>query len=349
MTEQTVIWHCPSNLAIVKYWGKHGNQLPNNASISMTLKESKTITSLSWKRKNREEEPILDSFLFEGNENPAFKQKLEKFLTGLQAEVLSFLKHYTLSIKSRNTFPHSSGIASSASAMGALALCLCSMEKELFEPDMADDIFYRKASYISRLGSGSASRSVYKQWAVWGNHPDFLGSSDDFAIPVYQEVHPVFTTFRNDICIVSEQEKSVSSSAGHQLMVNNVYAPARYQQANARVHELHRALKSGDINTFIAISESEALTLHALMMCSEPSYTLLEPTSLKMISLVQNFRKKSGQPVCFSFDAGPNMHLLYPAEIKDIIKDFLDNEIYPLCVEQRVIKDGIGDGPYREK
>jgi hypothetical protein len=72
-------------------------------------------------------------------------------------------------MQTRNSFPHSAGIASSASAMSALALCLCSIEKQFFGTLHRQKVSsYQKASYIARLGSGSACRSVYPKLAVWG-------------------------------------------------------------------------------------------------------------------------------------------------------------------------------------
>lgn len=344
-SNQSVTWQCPSNLAIVKYWGKHGKQLPRNPSISMTLRESKTITALSWKPKAEPKESINLQFTFEGTENEKFKAKLVQFLSFLSLEHFPFLHEYNLVIESRNTFPHSSGIASSASSMGALALCLCSMEKEVTGIEKENWNFLSRASEIARLGSGSASRSVFGFWSAWGHHTDIHQSSDLYAVDIHKHVHPVFNTFHNDILIISAGEKSVSSTAGHQLMENNPYATARYTQATQKTGTLYAALKSGNIDEFIQIAESEALTLHALMMCSEPSYTLMEPHSLEIIKRIRHFRHKTKWPVGFSLDAGPNIHFLYPAEIAHRIQDFLDNELIPLCQHQQLIRDGIGHGP----
>jgi mevalonate pyrophosphate decarboxylase len=40
----SAIWQAPSNIALIKYWGKHGNQLPNNPSLSITLNKAFTTT-----------------------------------------------------------------------------------------------------------------------------------------------------------------------------------------------------------------------------------------------------------------------------------------------------------------
>ena len=311
----------------------------------MTLKESKTITTLSWEPKTSSDNQITLDFTFENKENELFRSKIVRFLESISEEYFPFLSAFSLHIHSRNTFPHSSGIASSASSMGALALCLCSMEKAIVHPDMDMVAFYRKASKIARLGSGSASRSVYGFWAAWGNHSEIAQTSDEYAIDIHRDVHPVFNTYHNDILIVSSGEKAVSSTAGHQLMANNPFAPARYQQANQRALQLLDILKKGDTEAFLHLAEAEALTLHALMMCSEPSYTLIQPNSLEIMKRIRLFREKTKLPVCFSLDAGPNIHFLYPGEYTNRVQDFLENELQPLCQDQCIIRDGVGHGP----
>ncbi|MFZ1704526.1 MAG: diphosphomevalonate decarboxylase [Saprospiraceae bacterium] len=343
--EKSVTWQCPSNLAIVKYWGKYGKQLPQNASISMTLKEAKTITTLSWESKKNNDQNIALSFLFDGEKNKAFESKLTKFLTSIAIDYFPFLMNYELTIISKNTFPHSSGIASSASSMGALALCLCTMEKNILRNNVSDVEFIQKASHIARLGSGSASRSVIGHWAMWGLHPNFSEANNEYAVDLTPSVHPIFNSLKNDILIVSAEKKSVSSTAGHQLMENNPYAMARYAQANQRIVQLYSALQTGDVESFGMIAEAEALTLHALMMCSEPSYMLMEPASLAIIKKIRSFRADTKLPVYFSLDAGPNIHLLYPENISLQVQTLIDQDLLSQCQNFQVIRDGIGVGP----
>jgi len=110
---------------------------------------------------------ISFDFFFNGKENPDFQKRIRKYFENITA-YLPFLQNLHLNIKSRNSFPHSSGIASSASAMSALALCLCSIEKKHFGTLVDENEFFTKASFIARLGSGSASRSVFPFAASWG-------------------------------------------------------------------------------------------------------------------------------------------------------------------------------------
>ena len=334
-------WQSPSNIALVKYWGKQGKQLPQNPSISFTLSECRSETFVSFEKADK----FGFQFFFEGKENPAFGAKIEKFLLENQA-FFPFINRLTLKVESRNTFPHSSGIASSASSMSVFVMGLLEIESLLVGPSTGSGTLdLCKASNFSRLASGSASRSVFPKMALWGATDCYKGSSDEYAVSLENDIHPVFKTYRDSILIVSDTQKSVSSRAGHGLMEGNPYAPARYAQANENIKNLLAALKSGDLDTFINITESEALQLHALMMCSNPSFILMKPNTLHIIEAVRNFRNETQIPLCFTLDAGPNVHLLYPESEAEKVEHFIKNELVTYCNQGRWIADHVGEGP----
>lgn len=337
-----ILWRSPSNLALVKYWGKHGRQLPQNASISFTLRHSFTETALEYERKKGNDTGISLDFLFAGQANEAFAAKIVRFLTEV-ADELPFLREYHLQIASYNSFPHSAGIASSASSMSALALCLCSMEQALGRAPGGSD-FLQRASYFARLFSGSACRSVYPKLALWGKHPDITGSTDEYALPMASEVHPIFHDFCDAILLVSRREKSVSSTAGHGLMKGHPFAAARYEQAQRNLVALLAAMRAGDLETFGRIVEEEALTLHGLMMNSTPSFILMEPRTLQLIQLLRDWRDSLKLPVYFSLDAGPNLHVLYPKGIEPQVTEWIQQEAAALCEDGKWIADAVGDG-----
>ena len=346
-------WASPSNIALVKYWGKRGKQLPQNPSISFTLSECRSETIIEFEKA----EKFGFQFFFEGKENPAFGTKIEKFLIDNQA-FFPFINQLNLKVKSRNTFPHSSGIASSASSMSAFVMGLIELESLLVGlstssralvdsvPEPAEGpINLQKASYFSRLASGSAARSVFPKMALWGATPYYKGSSDEYAVSLANDIHPVFKTYHDSILIVSGETKSVSSRAGHALMEENPYATARYAKANENIKDLLTALKSGDLDTFINITESEALQLHALMMCSNPSFILMKPNTLNLINEIREFREETKIPLCFTLDAGPNVHLLYPEQEADKVEYYIKNVLADYCDRERWIADRVGDEP----
>ena len=342
-----VCWRSPSNIALVKYWGKYGNQLPRNASISFTLNNAYSEMSVKYQPKASDNKNIELKFYFEEKENPKFEAKIQSFLESIVA-YFPFLQYFSLEIHSHNSFPHSTGIASSASSMSALALCLVDIENAL-DGGLRPHEFFEKASKIARLGSGSACRSVFPYLAVWGKHPEIPLSSNEYAVPFHETVHPIFKTYKDAILIVSSDEKSVSSRAGHALMEGNPYAESRYKQAETNLTELISAMKAGNIEKFGEIVENEALTLHALMMCSTPSYMLMLPNTLKIIDLIKTYRAEKGVPLYYTLDAGPNLHLLYPSEKANEVENFIQLELLKYCEKEKVIYDEVGKGATKLK
>lgn len=337
-----VCWQSPSNIAIVKYWGKYGLQLPRNPSISFTLNTACTETSIAFESKH--EKGIEFLFRFEGQPKPAFEDKIGKYLHSL-LPYFPFLEYLSLKIDSHNSFPHSSGIASSASSMSALVMCLLDLEQQLSGHSHAKEYLLSKASYLARLGSGSASRSVMPFAASWGVCDAIADSSQYFATPLAAKIHEQFKTYHDSILIISGETKKVSSRAGHALMDNNPFANIRYEMARQNTERLFKVLQAGDAQEFCRIAEAEALQLHALMLTSNPCFVLLEAQSLSAIKAVQAFREETGIPLCFTLDAGPNLHLLYPDDAVAEVKSFIQQDLTAFCHQGEWIDDRMGSGP----
>ncbi|WP_448520394.1 diphosphomevalonate/mevalonate 3,5-bisphosphate decarboxylase family protein [Rhodoflexus sp.] len=341
--EQVVYWRVPSNIALVKYWGKHGIQLPQNPSLSFTLRQSYTDMQILYRPSDTGSRTV--DFYFEGKPNDKFKAKIVKFLEN-HPEDFAFTEGLQLTIKSLNSFPHSAGIASSASSMGALAMCLATLAQRQGVSLGSPKEVLQKASNWARLASGSACRSIYGGYTVWGATDEVAGSSDLFAVPIpAEQIHPVFADFCDTILIISGEEKAVSSRAGHALMNGHPFAAVRYEQARQHLSRLIAVLQSGDVDTFVQIVENEALTLHGLMMNSHPSFVLMKPATLAVIEELRAFRCDTRIPLSFTLDAGPNVHLLYPAAYQAEVYAFVNDRMANYCQENRYIHDGVGKGP----
>jgi diphosphomevalonate decarboxylase len=338
-------WECPSNIALIKYWGKKPVQKPVNPSLSFALMDSVTRMELEYQRK-REDTGVSVKILLDDIPNPQFNARMLQYLQSVST-FIPFINALHLNISSRNTFPHSAGIASSASSFGALALDLCSMEQELFGTLTREEDFFRKASFLARLGSGSACRSVYGGWVLWGKCPEFNGSGDEAAIPVTQIVHPAFRNYRDAILVVSSGAKAVSSTIGHRLMEDHPFGAARIVQAERNMEQLIQSLIRGDQEAFITLVEQEALTLHGLLMTSNPGIILMLPNTMAILQKVRQFRKESGLPVSFTLDAGANVHLLYPDEFDNKVRDFISDQLKIHCEDGRIIMDQVGSGPVK--
>ena len=99
-------------------------------------------------------------------------------------------------------------------------------------------LILKKASFLSRLGSGSAARSIEGPLVVWGRHQDVSGSSDLFGIRYPGEIHAVLRTFNDTILLVDKGVKQVSSTVGHDLMIGHPFAEARFDQAQDNMSRL---------------------------------------------------------------------------------------------------------------
>jgi diphosphomevalonate decarboxylase len=282
---------------------------------------------------------------FEGEQNQAFKPKIKTFFERIEAYV-PFLRDYHFKIETSNTFPHSSGIASSASGMSAIALCLLDIERSLSEVEVSDDYFNRKASFLARLGSGSACRSIEGELVVWGKNKS-TDSSDLYGVRFDGEVHHNFQEYQDAILLVDKGEKQVSSSLGHQLMFGHPFAKERFSQAHHNLAKLKAILASGDLKAFVKIVESEALTLHAMMMTSMPYFILMKPNTLEIINKIWAYRAENNSNVCFTLDAGANVHVLFPKAEKEQVCEFIKSELVAYCQNGHYICDSVGKGAKR--
>ncbi len=328
-------WRSPSNIAFVKYWGKKGHQLPANPSVSMTLKECYTETSVSF----APAENLMVELFLDGKREEKFAAKIKKYLETLSD--LPWINQVSFTITTSNTFPHGTGIASSASGLSAFALCLTEYCSVLTGQSLEDEMFFKRASFFSRLASGSACRSLYGGFATWGEFDS--SSSDLYATPF--EVHPELSQLRDSVLVISGDEKIVSSTAGHGRMNEHPFAEARFIQARKNFELMTAVLKNGDLEEMGRILESEALTLHSLMMTSPTPYTLLKPNTLAVIDRLWAFRRETKIPLFFTLDAGPNLHLIYPDTYQNKVKTFISHELAPLT--ELIIEDEMGDGPQK--
>ena len=166
-----------------------------------------------------------------------------------------------------------------------------------------------------------------------------------FGSQLTNNVDGVFGDFHDSILIVDAAQKKISSSVGHGLMNSNLFSKGRFTQAEQNIQRLLNVLKSGDLKEFVKIAESEALTLHSMMMTSDPYFLLMKPNTISIIEKIWEFRKETEIQACFTLDAGPNVHLLYPDENKKEVKSFIESELIQFTVNNTVIHDMVGNGP----
>ena len=351
LSERKASCRAGSNIAFIKYWGvvdgttsaASGQQLvvsddlniPLNNSISMTLADAHTTTTVAWD--NSADLPT-DRISIDGVQlHGAPAERIGAHLDRLRALAgVSERAH----VVSNNNFPMASGIASSASGFAALTVAAAAA--------LGLQLDAAQLSAVARQGSGSASRSLFGGFVEWERG---WGEGESFTCPdatvldsrsvahqMYDEGH---WALRDVIAIVSAGAKKVSSSSGHRLAATSPFNAARTQYVSEWLATVRRAIAERDLSLLGPILEADALAMHGVMMTSAPSLLYWQPGTLEVLHAVRTWREEEGVPVYFTIDAGPNVHLICEAE--DAAE--VERRLRGLAAVGRVLSSGPGAGP----
>jgi diphosphomevalonate decarboxylase len=309
-----------ANIAFIKYWGKRDAELnlPANSSLSMNLDRLTTVTTVEFSPDYDDDVVILDGREERGESRRRIVTHLDRVraMAGLRARAR---------VISRNSFPVGAGLASSASGFAALSLA-ASRAAGL-------ELSQRELSILARFGSGSACRSVPGGFSEWTAG---TSSEESFA---RQIVPPEHWDLRDVIAIVSRAHKRVGSTDGHARAPTSHLYQARLASVSNRLGQAKAALQEKDLATLGRIMEEDAVSMHAVMMTSHPPIYYWLPSSVQLIHEVQHWRAE-GLEVYFTFDAGPNVHLICQATDQAEVERQLENMEEVL----EVIVSGPGSG-----
>ena len=294
---------CP-NIALIKFWGNKDSALriPANSSLSMNLAGLYTRTQVNFSPTFGSDQLLVNQVPVseEGNVRVKVILDLVRQMAGLSwyAEIIS-----------ENNFPTGAGIASSASAFAALSLAASrAAGLQLSE---------RELSRLARRGSGSACRSIPGGFVEWQAGIDDE-SSFAFSVATPEHWHLV-----DCIALASETHKPVTSSEGHKLAVTSILQAARLVDTPDRLDRCRAALLERDFEVLAEVVERDCNLMHAVMMTSTPALFYWQPVTLAIIHAVRSWRK-SGIPVCYTIDAGPNVHVLtlesHAGQVQDLLK-----------------------------
>jgi diphosphomevalonate decarboxylase len=279
-----------SNIAFIKYWGNKDNDLriPSNASVSMNLSELYTETTLSW-------DDTIETDYLTINGEPASQEAWQRTKSYLSRIREMYGINSFASITSKNNFPMGAGIASSASAFAALALAATK----------AADITLNESelSALARLGSGSAARSVPSGFTLWNSGTTHETS---YAETIASEDH---WNLVDIVAVVSTEHKRTGSTKGHELAITSDLQNGRLKNVSDRVDKCVHAIKERDFNLLAETVELASNLMHSVMMTSQPRLFYWEPTSLQIMKHVFEWRQ-DGLSVCYTMDAGPNVHCI---------------------------------------
>lgn len=294
-----------TNIALIKYWGKKDEDLilPYNNSLSLSLKEFYTETEIEFN-----EELDEDVFVLDGREDFKTLKKVSDFVDHFRA--LKGIKTRAY-INSVNHVPTAAGLASSASAFAALGGAC----NEALQLKMND----RELSTYVRLGSGSASRSVFGGLVEWHK-----GNSHETSYA--EKIDDANFDIAMIAILVNANEKKVSSRDGMKNTVRtSPYYPQWVKEAEQDLIDMKVAIKEQNVDRIGEIAEANALKMHATMMTSEPSILYFEPKTLIAMNLIKEMREE-GLSVYFTMDAGPNVKVICRSSQCDIIKERLLKE-----------------------
>lgn len=292
-----------SNIALIKYWGKKNDQLktPLNNSISMTLDSLHTTTSAEYSE--------ADEVYFAGHQaNAKEKSKVIDLIDIIRRD---HNINKSVKIQTENNFPTASGLASSASGFAALAFAM----NKLFELNLDD----REISKYARLGSGSASRSIYGGFAEWlkGEKED---GSDSYAIQLQDKDYWDISML---VVIVDDNKKDKGSTEGMDLTVKTCpFYPAWLSTINDDLNEARRGILNKDLERVGFVMEHNCLKMHSTMFTTIPSVIYWKPATLEIIQKVKELREL-GLNCYFTIDAGPNVKILCENHNVNRIKEYL--------------------------
>lgn len=283
-----------ANIALIKYWGNRDEELrlPMNGSIALTLDRLTTITTVDFGGDLRRDAIQLDGVEPHHEANARVVAHLDR-IRRLAGE------ERAARVVSRSSFPSGVGLAASASGFAALTLAAASaLGLELEE---------RELTSLARLGSGSAARSMlggFVEWVAGSRHEDSYA---------YQLASPDHWALCDCVAVVGETRKPVGSADGHRLAASSPLQAARVRQAESDLEPMRRAIQHRDLAQLGSLMERDALSMHAVMMTSNPSLLYWSPSTVAVMAAVRSWREE-GLDTWFTVDAGPNVHVLVPED-----------------------------------
>lgn len=307
ISENSKIWkvRAPSNIALIKYMGKSDGNVPCNTSLSYALEGLYTEVTLRLIEKREEASE-------ENRTGTEEKEKSADFFENSslsEPEVERFLKHLRYVKKltnfggqfyvvSRNSFPMSAGIASSASSFAALTMCAFKAISDIRGIQMPSKEFMGD---VSRVGSGSSCRSFFSPWCIWRveNGASVIEKVD---IPLELD---------HRLILVDTKAKEVLSSEAHRRVQTSLLMERRAERAEMRCEKLIAALRDVNWQEAYQICWEDFWDMHALFETSNPAFGYMLPKTLEVLRKVRSFWKEKGDGPIATVDAGPNVHLLW--------------------------------------
>lgn len=274
------------NIALIKYWGKVTPARPEDAnipavpSLSLTLDGLYTETRVSFAP-----EAEADIFLLNGDPLDEGGVRRARVILDRVRDLADVAAPFR--VDSVNHVPTAAGLASSASSMAALAAATARCAGLDLDPGALSE--------LARLGSGSASRSVFGGWAAWeGRRAHQVAPADHWDVAVV-------------VAIVASGAKAVSSrDAMNRTATTSPLYRGWVAQAPQSFAEGLEALRARDLDALSAVMERSTMRMHASALGAAPPVLYWEPATLAVVRAVERIRS-DGVSCGFTMDAGPNV------------------------------------------
>ncbi len=315
----------PTNIALSKYWGKRDlkKNLPTNASLSATLDLYGTTTEVIFQDTLKYDQIILNGNEVTEQEHP----KIIKILNLIREK--SNRKIYAR-VETENNFPTAAGLASSASGISALVAASVRA--------LSLDLTIGQISELCRLGSGSACRSLFSGFVEW-NRGELSDGSDSIAHSIASVDHWPFEVI---IAVTKSEKKSVlSTDAMEHSRKTSPYFESWVENAHKQERQIKEALLKKDFEHLALLTESNCLRMHSVAMSAQPPIIYWNGQTQDIIHLVQDLRK-TGVPVFYTIDAGPNVVIFLDPNAKDKM-NVVKNGLKQIGISQ-ILETRIGHG-----
>jgi diphosphomevalonate decarboxylase len=365
----------PSNIALIKYMGKKDSQMnvPANPSLSMTLNSLCTVTEVEMLLGGGSvwlpETPRLRPHdLMENSQGELLwltpqlsdsgQGKLIRHLERVRQEIPKIYSQFgmclnvqatqsaQIRVRTANTFPLSSGIASSASSFAsvtlALAAALAADRGEFERAYQAEPLLRRSLARLSRQGSGSSCRSFEGPWVYWEGEESVALSDVDL---------PEMAHF---VILMSSEPKEVSSSEAHLRIQTSPLWQGRVQRVELRIRAMIEAMQWGGkkvggaegspLARISRLAWAELWEMHSLFHTAEVPFTYWQPATVQGLQFFAQWMGQDSSPIV-TLDAGPNLHLIVPKVEQEIWRKRLQKEFHTF----KILEDQQGLGAKLEK
>lgn len=277
----------PVNIALAKYWGKRDSDrnLPAVPSLSVSLADFFIQATVTFKTDLRADMVIINGEPSTASELSRMSRFVDHFRQLASrtefAEIASFAN-----------FPRSAGLASSAAAFAAVAMAV--------NDALGLALSARDLSRMSRLGSGSAARSLFRGYVELPLDPKDNDAADVLKPAEHLPLDVV-------VAITDPSVKAISSTdAMNRCAATSPCYSSWVDSAPGDFEAIKTAVLKRDFGRLAEYVELNAMKMHTTAITAQPVIRYFNEMTLELIRRIGRLRE-DGLRTFFTVDAGPNV------------------------------------------